>query len=96
MGRYLDDSGEFALRLRMKENQRETFEVRGEELITKVKELIKQGNVRQISILNKEGKVLIALPLTVGVVGVLLAPTLAAIGAVAALVSECTIKVERQ
>ncbi|MCL5003950.1 MAG: DUF4342 domain-containing protein [Patescibacteria group bacterium] len=74
----------------------DTFEVKGEELLAKVKEIIKEGNVRQISIVSKEGKTLIVLPLTLGVVGALLAPALAAVGAVAALVSECSIKVERK
>lgn len=73
-----------------------TFEVRGEDLLKKVKEIIKEGNVRQISILDKEGRTIIVLPLTWGVVGAVLAPPLAAVGAIAALVTECTIKVERR
>ncbi len=79
-----------------KENKKDTFEVKGEDLIRKIKELINEGNIRQISILNKDGKVLIVIPLTIGVVGAVLAPALAAVGAVAALVTECTIKVERK
>ena len=75
--------------------KRETFEIRGEELVKKVKELIREGNVRRITILDKKGKEIIVVPLTVGVVGALLAPPLAAIGAIAALVTECTIRVER-
>jgi hypothetical protein len=78
------------------ENNKEEFMVKGEELIAKVKELIKEGNIRQITIRNKEGKNLIVLPLTVGVVGAVLAPALAAVGAIAALVTECTITVERR
>ena len=78
------------------ESQTETFEIKGENLIAKVKELIHQGNIRRIIILDKEGKSLIELPLTLGVVGVALAPVLAAVGAIAALVTECTIKVERK
>lgn len=74
----------------------ETFKVKGDELLSKVKELIKQGNVRKIIIKDKSGKTLIELPLTIGVVGVLLAPVWAAVGAVAALVTECTITVERE
>lgn len=73
----------------------ESFEIKGEDLLKKVKELIREGNVRKITILNKKGKEIIVIPLTIGVVGALLAPVLAAVGAVAALVSECTIKVER-
>ncbi len=74
----------------------ETIKVTGENLLKKVKELIKEGNVRQITILNKNGKKLVVLPLTLGVVGAVLAPVLAAVGAIAALVTECTIKVERK
>jgi len=76
--------------------KKDSFEVRGEELLAKVKELIAEGNVRQISIVDKNGKTLIVLPLTIGVVGAVLAPVLAAVGAIAALVTECTIKVERK
>ncbi|KKQ37064.1 MAG: hypothetical protein US53_C0029G0013 [Candidatus Woesebacteria bacterium GW2011_GWA1_37_7] len=75
--------------------KQESFEIRGEELLKKIKELIKEGNIRRITILNKKGKEIIVIPLTVGVVGALLAPPLAAVGAIAALVTECTIKVER-
>ncbi|OGD63596.1 hypothetical protein A2160_01870 [Candidatus Beckwithbacteria bacterium RBG_13_42_9] len=74
----------------------ETFKVRGEELIKKVKELVKEGNVRYITIKDKKGKTLIMFPLTVGVIGAVIAPVLAAVGAIAALVSECTITVERE
>lgn len=73
----------------------ETFQVKGEELIKKVKELIKEGNVRKITILDKKGNTVLSVPMTAGVVGVVIAPVLAAIGAVAALITECTIKVER-
>lgn len=73
----------------------EEFKVNGEELLKKVKEIIKEGNVRRIIIRSKDGKNLIELPLTIGVVGALLAPALAAVGAVAALVTECTILVEK-
>jgi hypothetical protein len=79
--------------------RQEEFRVNGEDLLKKVKELVAQGNIRRITIKNKDGKTLVELPLTVGVVGVaaaaILAPTLAAIGAVAALVTECSIIVER-
>lgn len=74
----------------------ETFKVKGEELLKKVKQLIKEGNIRKITIKDKTGKALIVLPLTIGVVGVVLAPVLAAVGAIAALVTECTISVERE
>jgi len=73
----------------------ETFKVKGEDLIAKIKQLIKEGNVRRITIKDKQGKTLVVLPLTLGVVGAVLAPVLAAVGAIAALVTECTISVER-
>ncbi|HTY07905.1 MAG TPA: DUF4342 domain-containing protein [Candidatus Edwardsbacteria bacterium] len=74
----------------------EEIRVKGEELLAKVKELVKEGNVRRITIADRDGKVIMTFPLTIGVVGALIAPTLAAIGAVAALVTECTVKVERE
>lgn len=73
----------------------EEFSVNGEQLLAKVKELLRQGNIRRVIIKDKSGKVLVEFPLTIGVVGVVLAPTLAAVGAVAALVSEATIVVEK-
>jgi len=74
----------------------ETFKVKGEELLKKVQELIKEGNVRKISIKDKKGQTILMIPLTFGVVGAVLAPILAAVGAVAALLTECTISVERK
>jgi hypothetical protein len=73
----------------------EEFQVSGEALLAKVKELLHAGNIRRVSIKNDEGRVLIDMPLTLGVVGAILAPQLAAIGAVAALVTKCTIVVEK-
>lgn len=79
-----------------KPKKEESFKVKGEELLRKVKDLIQEGNVRRITIKDKNGKTLIVLPLTLGVVGAVLAPVLAAVGAVAALVTDCTITVERK
>jgi len=79
----------------MSEVHTEEFRVNGEELLTKIKQLIHEGNIRRIIIKDKEGKVLIEFPLTFGVVGLVLVPTLAAVGAIAALVSEATIVVEK-
>jgi hypothetical protein len=76
--------------------RKEEFHVNGPQLLEKVKELIKEGNVRRITIKDKKGKELIQFPLTIGVVGVVIAPVLAAVGAIAALISECTITVERE
>jgi len=74
----------------------EEFTVNGEELLAKVKSLVNEGNIRRIIIKDESGKVLIELPLTIGVVGAILAPVLAAVGAIAALVTKCTIVVERR
>jgi hypothetical protein len=73
----------------------ESFKVNGENLLKKIKEIIKEGNVRRINIKDKNGKELMTFPLTFGVVGAVIAPVLAAIGAMAALIGECTISVER-
>ena len=73
----------------------EELQVSGEGLVAKCKELVHEGNIRRITIKNEEGKTLVEIPLTLGVVGAVLAPTLAAIGAIAALVTNCTIVVER-
>jgi hypothetical protein len=74
----------------------EEFKIKGEDLITKIKQLVAEGNVRRIIIKDKENKTIIEIPLTIGVVGIVLAPVLAAVGAIAALVTECTIIVERK
>lgn len=73
----------------------ESFKVNGENLVKKVKELIKEGNIRKITIKDKKDKEIMSFPLTFGVVGAVIAPVLAAIGALAALIGECTISVER-
>ncbi len=73
----------------------EEFRVEGERLIAKVKELIHEGNIRRIIIKDKDGKTVMEIPMTLGVVGVLIAPQLAAIGAIAALLTEATIVVEK-
>ena len=73
----------------------EEFKIDGEKLIAKIKELLHEGNIRKLIIKDKEGKVLMEIPMTFGVMGALLAPQLAAIGAIAALVSEATLVVEK-
>ncbi len=78
------------------ETRTEEHKVRGENLVSKVKEILHEGNVRRISIRNEDGKELIEIPLTIGVVGTLLLPAWAAIGAIAALVTNCSIVVERE
>lgn len=73
----------------------EEFKVDGEELLSKVKKLIHEGNIRRITIKNDEGKTVFEIPLTIGAIGFVLLPTLAAVGAVAALLTKCSILVEK-
>ena len=80
----------------MADEHQEEFKVNGEELLKKVKELIAEGHARRLIIKNEKGETMIEVPLTFGAIGVLLAPTLAAIGALAALVSNCTIVVVKK
>jgi hypothetical protein len=80
----------------MENFKKEEFKVSGDEVVKKLKELLKQGNIRRISIKNEQGNTLLEFPLTIGVVGAALLPVWAAIGAVAALVAKCTIVVEKK
>jgi hypothetical protein len=73
----------------------EELQVSGDSLVAKCKELVHEGNIRRITIKNEEGKTLIEIPLMLGVVGAVLLPVWAAIGAIAALVTDCIIVVER-
>jgi hypothetical protein len=73
----------------------EEFHVNGDEILKKIKELVHEGNIRRVIIKNEEGRTLIDIPLTLGVVGALVAPQLAAIGAIAALITRGTIVVEK-
>jgi hypothetical protein len=79
-----------------KKTRTEEFQVQGEEIIAKVKELVRQGNIRRISIKSEDGKPIVDIPLTLGVVGALLLPQFAALGAIAALVTRCTITIEKE
>src|SRR3989344_1448069 len=79
-----------------KSENTEEFKVSGENVMKKVKELVKEGNIRKIIIRNKEDKIIAVFPLTIGVVGTVFLPAVAAIGTIVALVSECTISVERE
>jgi hypothetical protein len=74
----------------------ESFKVSGDELLSKIKEIIKEGNARKVIIKNEKEETIIEFPLTIGALGVILAPVFAAIGAIAALVTECTIIVEKK
>jgi hypothetical protein len=86
----------------MEENQEngapktESFRVSGEDVVKKVKEIIAEGNARRIIIKNEKEETLIEIPLTFAAIGALLAPALAAVGALAALLTKCTIIVEKK
>ena len=73
----------------------EEFRVNGEQLVAKIKEILHEGNIRRLIIKDKDRRTLIEVPLTIGVVGVILVPVWAAIGAIAALVVEATVVVEK-
>ena len=80
----------------MDEKQRtQEFTLNGDEVLAKVKELVHEGNIRRISIKNEEGRTMLEVPLTLGLIGAALLPVFAAIGAAAALATRCTIVVER-
>ncbi len=74
----------------------EEFKVSGEDVLKTVKKLLKEGNARRIIIKKEDGTTFVEFPVTVGAVGALIAPALAAVGAIAALVTNCTIVVEKR
>jgi len=76
-------------------NKKEEFKVSGEDISEKIKEIIKEGNARRIIIKNEDDESVAEFPLTIGAVGALIAPILAAVGAIAALLTKCTIVVEK-
>lgn len=75
---------------------KDEFKVSGENIVKKIKEIVKAGNARRIILKNEQGEVMMEIPLTFAVVGTVFAPVLAAVGALAALVAECTIAVVRK
>ena len=77
-------------------NRSEEFQFSGDTLLAKIKDILREGNIRRVVIKNEDGRVLIDIPLTIGVVGTLLAPQLAAIGAIAALVLKGSIVIEKE
>jgi len=77
-------------------NKKEEFKISGEDITEKIKEIIKEGNARKIIIKNEKGEIVAEFPLTVGAIGTLIAPILAAVGAIAALLTKCTIVVEKK
>jgi len=74
----------------------EEFKVNGDDLLARIKALIHEGNIRRITIKNEQGVSIMEIPLTFGVIGAAIAPTLAAVGAIAALIAKCTIVVEKK
>ena len=75
---------------------REEFSVSADNLVEKIRELLHEGNVTRIIVKDEKGKVLLEIPITIGIIGVVLAPWLAALGAIAALATNCRIVVERR
>ncbi len=78
------------------ETDNEEFKVSGDDILKKIKEIIATGNARRIIIKNEKGEVLMEIPLTFAVVGAVFAPILAAVGALAGLMSDCTIVVVKK
>jgi len=78
------------------QTNQESFKVSGENILSKIKEIIREGNARKVIIKNEKDEILMEFPLTIGAVGVVLAPLFAAVGAIAALVTDCTIVVEKR
>ncbi len=79
-----------------KNSDKEYFRVSGDEILTKIKEIIKEGNARRIIIKNEHDETIMEFPVTVGAIGVILAPIFAAVGALAALAMKCTIIAEKK
>ena len=79
-----------------KEVKKEEFKISSDDLVKNVKKLINEGNVRRIIIKDEKGKTLLDMPVTIGLIGAIIAPWLAALGVIGALVTNCTIVVERQ
>lgn len=79
-----------------KNSQTEEYKVSSDQIVKKVKQLIKEGNARRIMIKNEHDEIVMEIPLTIGAVGAIFAPVLAAVGALAALMTNCTIVVEKK
>lgn len=79
-----------------KKKTTQEFHVSGGQLLEKVKKLIREGNIRHITIKDKKGKTIVELPVTLGVVGIAVVPLFVAVGVLAALLTECSIVVERE
>jgi len=77
------------------ENKREEYKINSEDLMAKLKSIIKEGNARKVTIKGKDDNEIISFPVTIGVAGIVLAPIFAAVATIAALATECTIVIER-
>ncbi len=77
-------------------SNQESFKVSGDEILSKIKEIIREGNARKVIIKNEKDEIIMEFPLTIGAIGVVLAPLFAAVGAIAALATDCTIVVEKR
>lgn len=75
--------------------QKEEIKVEGKNVVNKIKSLIKEGNVKRLTVKDNKGKVILSLPVTASVIGAIFLPPLIVVGAIAALLTECTITVER-
>lgn len=82
--------------MKSKKQENEEFNVSGEEVVKKIKQIVKAGNARKIIIKNQNKETIIEIPLTIGAVGIVLAPVIAAVGALTALITKCTIIVEKK
>lgn len=79
-----------------KQTSETKYEVKGSDLMKKIKDIIHEGNARRITVTDKNGKLLLNIPLTFGVVGLVIAPVLVAVASIAAVTTECTITVDRK
>ena len=79
-----------------KGNYQESFKVSGDQILSKIREIIKEGNATRITIKNEKDETIMEFPLTVGAIGIVLAPIFAAVGALAAVATKCTIIVEKK
>lgn len=79
-----------------KQSYQESFRVSGDEILSKIKEIIQEGNARRIIIKNDKDETIMEFPLTVGAIGAVIAPIFAAVGTIAALATKCTIIVEKK
>jgi hypothetical protein len=97
-GKELSDDARFCSKCgtSVKPSEWEEFQVSADDLVGRVKELIAEGNVSRLIVRNERGDTLLEIPVTVGVIGALFVPYLAALGAIAALATRCTIAVERR